>query len=89
MKKRKFIKSAEEDQFEVDESIIDEVSNAEEFADVEVTEDDIMDAVQAIEALADAVIEKANVEEKEIDADALLDEVRDMIDETHEEEPWG
>lgn len=87
MKKRKFIKSAEEDQFEIDESIIDEVSNAEEFADVEVTEDDIMDAVQAIEALADAVIEKANVEEKEIDADALLDEVRDMIDETHEEEP--
>ena len=87
MKKRKFIKSAEEDQFEVDESIIDEVSNAEEFADVEVTEDDIVDAVQAIEALADAVIEKANVEEKEIDADALLDEVRDMIDETHEEEP--
>ena len=85
--KKKLLVSAEEDQFEVDESIIDEVSNAEEFADVEVTEDDIVDAVQAIEALADAVIEKANVEEKEIDADALLDEVRDMIDETHEEEP--
>ena len=84
---KRLIKSAEEDQFEVDESIIDEVSNAEEFADVEVTEEDIVDAVQAIEALADAVIEKANVEEKEIDADALLDEVRDMIDETHEEEP--
>ena len=85
--KKKLLVSAEEDQFEVDESIIDEVSNAEEFADVEVTEEDIVDAVQAIEALADAVIEKANVEEKEIDADALLDEVRDMIDETHEEEP--
>lgn len=84
---KRLIKSAEEDQFEVDETIIDEVSNAEEFADVEVTEEDIVDAVQAIEALADAVIEKANVEEKEIDADALLDEVRDMIDETHEEEP--
>ncbi len=83
---KRLIKSAEEDQFEVDEAIIDEVSNAEEFADVEVTEEDIVDAVQAIEALADAVIEKANVEEKEIDADALLDEVRDMIDETHEDE---
>ena len=83
---KRLIKSAEEDQFEVDETIIDEVSNAEEFADVEVTEEDIVDAVQAIEALADAVIEKANVEEKEIDADALLDEVRDMIDETHEDE---
>ena len=84
---KRIIKSAEEDQFEVDETIIDEVSNAEEFADVEVTEEDIMDAVAAIDALADAVIEKANVEEKEIDADTLLDEVRDMIDETHEEEP--
>ena len=83
---KRLIKSAEEDQFEVDETIVDEVSNAEEFADVEVTEEDIVEAVQAIEALADAVIEKANVEEKEIDADALLDEVRDMIDETHEEE---
>lgn len=87
MGKRKIIKSEAEDQFELDEQTIDEVSNAEEFADVEVTEEDIVEAVQAIEALADAVIEKANVEEKEIDADALLDEVRDMIDETHEEEP--
>lgn len=85
--KKKLIKSAEEDQFEVDETIIDEVSNAEEFADVEITEEDIVDAVQAIEALAEAVIEEANVEEKEIDADELLDEIRDMIDETHDEEP--
>ena len=34
--KKKFIKSAEdnENQFEVDEKLVDEVSNAEEFADV-------------------------------------------------------
>ena len=85
--KKKFIKSAEEaeDQFELDESVVDEVSNAEEFADVEITNDDIMDAVSAIEAIADTVIEKADAEEKEIDADVLLDEIRDLIDDTHEE----
>ena len=85
---KKIIKSAEEaeDQFTVDESIVDEVSNAEEFADVEITEQDIMDAVEAIGALADAVIEKADAEEKEINADELLDEIRDLIDESHEEE---
>jgi len=91
---KRLIKSAEEieeqeteDQFELDESVVDEVSNAEEFADVEITNEDIMDAVEAIDALADAVIEKADAEEKEIDADALLDQVRDMIDDSHEEEP--
>lgn len=85
--KKKFIKSAEEaeDQFELDETVVDEVSNAEEFADVEITNDDIMDAVSAIEAIADTVIEKADAEEKEIDADVLLDEIRDLIDDTHEE----
>ena len=76
----------DENQFELDESIVDEVSNAEEFADVEITNEDIMDAVEAIDALADAVIEKADAEEKEIDADELLDQVRDMIDDSHEEE---
>lgn len=88
---KKLIKSAEEaeDQFTVDESIVDEVSNAEEFADVEITEEDIMDAVEAIGALADAVIEKADAEQKEIDADELLDEVRDLIDDTHEEPEEG
>lgn len=91
---KRLIKSADEldeqndeNQFELDESIVDEVSNAEEFADVEITNEDIMDAVEAIDALADAVIEKADAEEKEIDADELLDQVRDMIDESHEEEP--
>ena len=90
---KRLIKSAEEldeqteDQFELDESVVDEVSNAEEFADVEISNEDIMDAVEAIDALADAVIEKADAEEKEIDADALLDQVRDMIDDSHEEEP--
>jgi len=85
--KKKFIKSAEEaeNQFELDESVVDEVSNAEEFADVEITNDDIMDAVGAIGSIADAVIEKADAEEKEIDADVLLDEVRDLIDDSHEE----
>jgi len=94
--KKKLLVSAEEtdnqndeNQFELDESIVDEVSNAEEFADVEITNEDIMDAVEAIDALADAVIEKADAEEKEIDADELLDQVRDMIDESHEEEPEG
>lgn len=91
---KRLIKSADEldeqndeNQFELDESIVDEVSNAEEFADVEITNEDIMDAVEAIDALADAVIEKADAEEKEIDADELLDQVRDMIDDSHEEEP--
>ena len=89
---KKLIKSADElqedeNQFELDEQMIDEVSNAEEFADVEITNEDIMDAVEAIDALADAVIEKADAEEKEVDADELLDAVRDMIDESHEEEP--
>lgn len=88
---KRIIKSADElqedeNQFELDEQMIDEVSNAEEFADVEITNEDIMDAVEAIDALADAVIEKADAEEKEVDADELLDAVRDMIDESHEEE---
>ena len=90
MFKGKFIKSADEnntdDQFEIDETIVDGVSNAEEFADVEISNEDIMDAIEAIDALAEAVIEKANVEEKEIDADTLLDEVRDLIDEEPAEE---
>ena len=89
---KRIIKSADEsqkdeNQFELDEQTIDEVSNAEEFADVEISNEDIMDAVEAIDALADAVIEKADVEEKEIDADTLLDEVRNMVDDTHDEEP--
>ena len=87
---KRLIKSAEENlnaenQFELDEQAIDEISNAEEFADVEITNEDIMDAVEAIDALATAVIEKADGEEKEVDADELLDAVRDMIDESHEE----
>lgn len=89
---KRIIKSAEEtqkdeDQFELDEQTIDEISDAEEFADVEISNEDIMDAVEAIDALADAVIEKADVEQKEIDADTLLDEVRNMVDDTHDEEP--
>ena len=83
---KKFIKSEAEDQFEVDEKLVDEIANSDEFKDVEITNDDVMDALQAIDALADAVIEKADVEEKKLDADQLLDEVRDMIDETHESE---
>ena len=91
---KRLIKSADEakdqndeNQFEIDESVVDEVSNAEEFADVEITEQDIMDAVEAIDVLADAVLEKADAEEKKLDADELLDQVRNMIDESHEEEP--
>lgn len=82
----KYIKSADEDQFELDEEAINEISNAEEFADVEITNEDIMDAVEAIDALADAVIEKADGEDKKVDADELLDAVRDMIDDAHDEE---
>ena len=88
---KRLIKSAEENlnedenQFELDEQAIDEISNAEEFADVEISNEDIMDAVEAIDALATAVIEKADGEEKEVDADEVLDAVRDLIDESHEE----
>ena len=93
---KRLIKSAEEtenqkdeDQFEIDESIVDEVSNAEEFADVEITNEDIMDAIEAIDALADAVIEKADAEEKEINADELLDQVTEMLEGSHEEDDEG
>lgn len=84
---KRVIKSAE-DQFDIDESIVDEVSNAEEFADVEITNEDIMDAVAAIDALADAVIEKADGEEKKIDADELLDQITEMVEDTHEEDDF-
>lgn len=88
---RTLIKSAEENQteenqFELDEQAIDEISNAEEFADVEISNEDIMDAVEAIDALAAAVIEKADGEEKEVNADELLDAVTDLIEDSHEEE---
>lgn len=86
MKKNKFIKSEAEDQFELDEKLVDDIANSDEFKDVEVSNEDVMDALQAIDALADAVIEKADVEEKELDADALLDEVQQLIEETHEDE---
>ena len=88
---KRIVKSAEEkekqaeNQFEIDESVVDEVSNAEEFADVEISNQDVMDAVKVIDALADSVLEKADSEDKEIDADTLLDKVRDMIDDSHEE----
>ena len=85
MKKTKFIKSDAENQFEIDEQLINEVAEADEFKDVDISSEDIIDAVAAIDALADAVIEKADAEEKELDADQLLDEIRDMIDETHED----
>lgn len=84
--KKNIIKSDAEDQFEVDEKLVDEIANSEEFKDVEVTNEDVMDALQAIDALADAVIEKADVEEKKLDADQLLDEVQELIEETHEDE---
>lgn len=91
--KKNLVKSAAEneneteDQFVLDEQAIDEISNAEEFADEDISHDDIMDAVEVIDALATAVIEKADVEEKKVDADELLDELRDLIDDSHEEEP--
>lgn len=89
---KKLLVSAEENQndenqFELDEQAIDEISNAEEFADVEISNEDIMDAVEAIDALAAAVIDKADGEEKEVNADELLDTITEMIDDTHEEEP--
>lgn len=89
---KRLIKSAEENQndenqFELDEQAIDEISNAEEFADVDISNEDIMDAVEAIDALAAAVIDKADGEEKEVNADELLDAVTEMLDESHEEEP--
>ena len=83
-----FIKSdSEMDQLKLDEQMIDEVANADEFKDKDITAEDVVEALQAIDALADAVLEKADAEQKELNADQLLDEVRDMIDTTHEEEP--
>jgi hypothetical protein len=84
-----FIKSDSDktDQLELDEQMIDEVANADEFKDKDITAEDVVEALQAIDALADAVLEKADAEQKELNADQLLDEVRDMIDTTHEEEP--
>ena len=86
MKKSKFIKSEAENQLKVDEQIVNDVANADEFKDLNVSTEDVLDAVAAIDALADAVIEKADAEEKKLDPDELLDEVRDLIDETHEDE---
>lgn len=88
MAKKKLVKSEAEktDQFEIDEELVNEITDSDEFKDVDISTDDVMDAVAAIDALAGAVIEKADAEEKELDADALFDEIRDMIDETHEED---
>ena len=83
---KKVIKSANEDLFELDEQAINEISNAEEFADVEITNEDIMDAIQAIDAVADAVIEKADAEEKEVDADAVLEQVTEILEKLVEDE---
>ncbi len=85
MKRIKVIKSELEDQLQIDEQMVDEVVNADEFKDTDITAEDVLDAVAAIDALADAVIEKADAENKELDPDTLLDEVRDLIDETHED----
>jgi len=87
-KTKKLVKSdvEQEDQFEIDEKLVDEVADSAEFADVEISNEDIMDALAAIDALAEAVLEKADAEQKELDADMLLDEVRDMIDDVHEDE---
>lgn len=82
---KQLIKSADEDQFELDEQAVNEISNAEEFADVKISNEDVIEAVKVIDALADSVLEKADSENKEIDADTLLDKVRDMIDDSHEE----
>lgn len=82
---KKLLKS-ETDQLDIDEELINEVSNADEFKDKDLTAEDVVEALQAIDALADAVLDKADAEQKELDADQLLDEVRDMIDTTHEEE---
>ena len=92
---KRLIKSADEtldeneNQFELDEQAINEISDAEEFADVEISNEDIMDAVEAIDALAAAVIEKADGEEKTVDADEILDAVTEMLDESHEDEDAG
>ena len=92
---KQLIKSADEildeneNQFELDEQAINEISDAEEFADVEISNEDIMDAVEAIDALAAAVIEKADGEEKTVDADEILDAVTEMLDESHEDEDAG
>ena len=86
MIKKKLVKSDVTDQFEIDEELVNEISDSDEFKDVEITTEDVMDAVQAIDALADAVIDKADAEQKEVDADMLLEEVSDMIDNVHEDE---
>lgn len=85
-KTTKFIKSAEDfdledqDQFEVDEEMIDSISDSEEFAGEDVSKEDIIEAIQAIDALADSVLEKSDSEDTPVDADSLLDAVEAMIE---------
>ena len=93
-KTTKFIKSAEDfdledqdqDQFEVDEEMIDSISDSEEFAGEDVSKEDIIEAIQAIDALADSVLEKSDSEDTPVDADSLLDAVEAMIEAPAEDE---
>lgn len=78
-----------EDKFEFDESLIDEVSNSEEFSGEDVSREEVVDAIAAIDALAEVAIEKLGGEDSDINPDELLDKVQELVDsdEDEEEEP--
>ena len=57
--KRNFIKSESEaeNEFEVDEQLVDEIANSEEFKDVEVTNEDVIDAIYILDFIERKVVE--------------------------------
>ena len=69
-----------EDKFEFDESLIDEVSNSEEFSGEDVSREEVVDAIGAIDALAEVAIEKLGGEQADINADELLEKVQELVD---------
>ena len=77
-----------EDKFEFDESLIDEVSNSEEFSGEDVSREEVVDAIGAIDALAEVAIEKLGGEQADINADELLEKVQELVDDGASDEDF-
>lgn len=84
-KERKAIRSAAEDEveekdgFEVDEELIDAVNDEKDFGGDTVAKEDVIEAIQAIDAVASSILEESGEDNGTFDADELIEKIQEVI----------
>lgn len=69
----------DKDGFDVDEEFVDAVNEETDFGGDNVAKEDVIEAIQAIDAVADAVLTESGEDNFEFDADELLDKIQETI----------